>query len=80
MVGRKVIQITTGTYTAYIEDEEDERQRHHLYALCEDGTVWVMKRDTWQQMPDIPQDKSQMTGKARDAEDSEGQGRSQKVV
>lgn len=46
---RKVIQIET--------DYEGD-----LYALCDDGTIWLQQGDTWQQQPLIPQTTASTTG------------------
>jgi hypothetical protein len=72
----KFVQITTGMFSAYDEQQEDERQQHVLYALDEAGGVWRWDYNDsyWKRIPlitDAPE--SQMTGKARDAQDTERQ-------
>lgn len=36
----KIISLTTGMYSEYIDADDEERQFHALYALCDDGSVW----------------------------------------
>lgn len=52
---RKIIQITAS------ESSSETWHYMHLYALCDDGTVWQMEtgeisqRRKWEQLPEIPQ-------------------------
>jgi hypothetical protein len=72
---RQFIQITTGMFSAYDEQQDDERQQHVLYALDEAGGVWRWdyKDSFWKRIPLVTKPESQMTGKARDAQDTERQ-------
>jgi len=54
MNGRKIIQIVCAGAGA------NRSKEFHLYALCEDGTVWVWcpTLDRWHKLPEIPKENS----------------------
>ena len=55
---RQIIQIAASQALFYGENTK------RLYALCDDGTVWVtgrVKGIVWEKLPEIPQDKGNVT-------------------
>jgi hypothetical protein len=53
-MSRKIVSI------AATPDNEEQPER--LFALCDDGTVWVIattaKNLVWRQLPDVPENKA----------------------
>lgn len=55
---RKIIQICAiPNGSTYPNKDTLMYNRQALYALCNDGTIWLRKEDesTWTKLPDIPQ-------------------------
>lgn len=54
---RKIIQISCSETQSDYEDENAFCHNSSLYALCDDGTLWVFdNQGGWELMPNVPQD------------------------